>query len=229
MKILLFGDDWGVEKAIEHLPKNLLCGVIAAANRPQYHGTIRAISKEVGKVLIQPLYSHKKYKIFVDEVAKLKPDLIFINSYSMILREDILAIPRLGAVNIHGALLPKNRGPHPEQWALIKNEVETGVTLHEVTSIVDQGKIIDQQVIPICIEDTWVTLRKSQFATDTIIQRNFHDIINGSWTSYIQDEKRATTNSRRYPADGLFKLSDPTIDIYNKIRRFCPQCRQLIT
>ena len=81
------------------------------------------------------------------------PDLIFVNSYSMIRPEDILAISRFGGINIHGALLPKYRGRNPTQWSILNSETSTGVTIHEMTEGIDEGAIIAQQEVPIYFKD----------------------------------------------------------------------------
>lgn len=74
-------------------------------------------------MIIQPTFQSKYYADFNKKIDRLEPDLILINSYSMLIREDILKIPTHGALNIHSAPLPKYRGPNPIQWALSTGEV----------------------------------------------------------------------------------------------------------
>jgi len=66
----------------------------------------------------------------------------------------LLAIPRRGALNMHGSLLPKFRGRAPVNWAVLKGESQTGATLHAMTERADRGPILDQEAVPIGPDDT---------------------------------------------------------------------------
>lgn len=79
---------------------------------------------------------------FINKVKEINPDLIVVAAYGKILPLDILNIPRLGCVNIHGSLLPKYRGAAPIQRAVIEGEKETGVTLMYMAEGMDTGDMI---------------------------------------------------------------------------------------
>ncbi len=70
------------------------------------------------------------------------------------IHEEILEIPRLGAFNMHGSLLPKYRGRVPINWAILHGEKATGVTLHHMVKRADAGDIVDQEAVPIGPDDT---------------------------------------------------------------------------
>ena len=145
MRILAFGDDGGIPRLIRHLPQGVLVGIVGAEIRPQQHPELRWLAEAQGvPLLIQPRLTSPAYPAFIEQARTLAPDLILVNSYSMLLRPDILSIPRYGAVNIHGALLPQYRGCNPIQWALLNNETATGVTMHYMTAEFDAGDIIPQ-------------------------------------------------------------------------------------
>ena len=72
---------------------------------------------------------------FIEKIKSLNPDLICVVAYGKIIPEEILNIPRLGCINVHGSLLPKYRGAAPIQWAVINGEKETGIT----TMYMDKG------------------------------------------------------------------------------------------
>jgi methionyl-tRNA formyltransferase len=84
----------------------------------------------------------------------LRPDLIVSVAASQIFKEPLLAIPRLGCVNIHGALLPRYRGMLPSFWTLFNGEREGGVTVHYMNAGIDDGGIIAQRRFPIQPNDT---------------------------------------------------------------------------
>lgn len=220
MRILIFGDIPGIPQLLRHIPPKYLVGLVGASIRPQHLGEISNIAQTLSlPILIQPKITSPDYCTFVKEVEKLGPDLILVNSYSMILRKDVVDIPRYGGINIHGALLPKYRGCNPTQWAIINSEAFTGVTMHELSNQLDQGAIIDQRIIPISFEDTWQTISELiSLAADNLISANIDKILQGAWKSSTQDEAKSNYFRRRTPDDGLFNWNEPIIDIYNKIR-----------
>src|SRR5215210_2175981 len=75
-------------------------------------------------------------------LAPLRPDLIISRSFPWRIPADVLALPRLGAINGHPALLPKYRGPNPLRWALRNGDTELGYTVHWTTSDFDTGSIL---------------------------------------------------------------------------------------
>lgn len=220
MKILLFGDTLGIPQLLHHVPHANVCGIVVAANRPHGHIEMRklAVEREL-PFTIQPLPSNDDYSNFRQWVQALQPDLIWVNSYSMIIREDILSVSRLGGVNIHGALLPQYRGCNPMQWAIINYEMITGVTLHEMVAGVDGGAIIAQKYVPLCFDDTWNVLQaRIVQAADTLIVENLPAMLTGTWKAELQDETKAGHCRRRKAEDGRFEWQQPLVDIYNLIR-----------
>lgn len=82
-------------------------------------------------------------------LRELKPDALVVVAYGRILPEEMLEIPHLGAVNVHGSLLPKYRGAAPIQWAVLNGDAETGVTTMYLAKEMDAGDIIYQEATPI--------------------------------------------------------------------------------
>ena len=106
--ILVFSDDTGFPQLLKSLPVELVCGLVGAEIRPAQHPHLQRFAQIHGfPLLIQPRISTPTYSAFVGQLRKLRPDLILVSSYSMMLRPDVLAISRFGGVNIHGALLPQ--------------------------------------------------------------------------------------------------------------------------
>lgn len=224
IRILIFGDIPGIPQLLSHLPKENVVGIVGASIRSQYFEELKRLAEKINvPFLVQPKWKSKSYDDFKEEVLNLNIDLIWVNSYSMIIRDDVLNLPRLGGLNIHAALLPRNRGSNPTQWAIINGDFETGVTLHEIDSGIDTGPIIDQRKVPIYFEDSWIDVRdRLSKVTDELIQINCDKILTGNWVSNSQDKDQATVWHRRTPADSEFSWADPVIEIYNKVRALLP-------
>ncbi len=95
---------------------------------------------------------------FLEEVRSLEPDLIVVAAYGKILPGELLNLPPLGTINVHGSLLPKYRGAAPIQWAVINGEQETGVTIMQMDAGLDTGDILLPAAIPITEDDTAGTM-----------------------------------------------------------------------
>lgn len=224
MRLILVGDGPGISLLLRHVPAGNVVALIGAVIRPQYLAELKEIAAKLEvPLLVQPRLGASEYAAFVHSIAALQADLLWVNSYSMILREDVLASIRLGGLNVHAALLPRNRGCNPIQWAIIHGELETGVTLHEVSPGIDEGRIVDQRTVAIGVEDTWRTvLDRITRATDNLIADNLPKILAGCWSAVPQESSRASYGRRRTPGDGRFEWSMPVIAIHDQIRALLP-------
>jgi len=220
IRALLFGDPDGLPVLLRALPRACACGLVGAGIRPRQHAVLRQLADEHKlPLLIQPKASSPEYNDFSERVRSLVPDLILTHSYSMRLAPDILAIPKYGAVNVHGGLLPQYRGCNPIQWALLNRELETGVTMHHMTSEVDAGDIIAQRRVPILFTDTWRdVLARVTEATDTLLSEELGQLLSGVSARQPQDETRARRYPRRDPEDGRIDWRWSVLHIYNLIR-----------
>ncbi len=95
---------------------------------------------------------------FVATLKDLAPELMVVTAYGRILTHEMLAIPSVGFLNVHASLLPRHRGAAPINWALIRGDEETGVTIMWVTYEVDTGPILLQKPVPIRPSDNAGTL-----------------------------------------------------------------------
>ena len=152
-----------------------------------------------------PVYAPENinHPVWVNRIRAMAPDLIFSAYYREIVKPEILAIPRCGAVNLHGSLLPKYRGRVPINWAIINGETETGVTLHYMTAKPDAGDIIDQEKVAITEDDTAKTLfLKAVAAAKVMLKRTLPLLAAGKAPRTPQNDAEATTFGGRKPADG---------------------------
>jgi len=151
------------------------------------------------------------------------PDLIFSFYYRSMLPMPVLGKARLGAFNMHGSLLPKFRGRAPLNWAILKGETETGVTLHEMVEKPDAGRIVDQQATPIGPDETAVDVfRKMTVAAETVLQRSLPGILSGKPNLKPQNLTAGSYFGRRRPEDGRIDWSKSAQEIHNLVRAVAP-------
>ena len=79
---------------------------------------------------------------FIEKIKKINPDVICVVAYGKILPQELLEIPKLGCINVHGSLLPKYRGAAPIQWAVLNGETSTGITTMYMDVGMDTGDMI---------------------------------------------------------------------------------------
>jgi methionyl-tRNA formyltransferase len=156
---------------------------------------------------------------FIRYIRTLQPDLILSFYYRRLLSRELLAIPRLGGINLHGSLLPKYRGRAPINWVLVNGETHTGVTLHYMTEQADAGDIIAQRAVDIAFEDTALTLfeRVAQAALE-LFRETFPLIKAGIAPRIPQDPAQATYVGGRTADDGRLAWQRPALALYNLIR-----------
>ena len=156
---------------------------------------------------------------FVRLVRGLRPDLFLSVWYRRLLCPELLAIPRLGAVNLHGSLLPRYRGRSALNWVLVNGEKKTGVTLHYMVAEADAGDIIAQEEIEIDPTDTALTLTDKLVKAGTgLFERWYPSIRAGTAPCRPQDRALATTVGQRRPEDGRVSWRRPAQELYNLIR-----------
>jgi methionyl-tRNA formyltransferase len=156
-------------------------------------------------------------------VAQAKPDLIFSFYYRSMLPMSVLRHARLGAFNMHGSLLPKYRGRAPLNWAIVKGERETGVTLHEMVEKPDAGRIVDQQAVPIGPDDTAVEVfHRLTDAAEAVLKRSLPAVVKGQVQFKPNDLSRGTYYGRRRPEDGRIDWSKSAQEIHNLVRAVAP-------
>ena len=117
---------------------------------------VKVLAQDQGLTVLQPV--RLKDPEFVARLRDLAPELMVVTAYGRILTHEMLAIPSVGFLNVHASLLPRHRGAAPINWALIRGDEETGVTIMWVTYEVDTGPLFLQERVPILPEDNAGTL-----------------------------------------------------------------------
>lgn len=114
---------------------------------------VKEYALEKGLNIEQPL-KVKNNPEFVEKLKNINPDVICVVAYGKIIPKEILDIPRLGCINVHGSLLPKYRGAAPIQWAVLNGDKETGVTTMFMDEGMDTGEMIEKEVVKIGDNET---------------------------------------------------------------------------
>lgn len=155
----------------------------------------------------------------VARVRELAPDFILSFYYRNMITTDVLAIPRLGALNLHGSFLPKYRGRVPVNWAVINGETETGATLHYMVEKPDAGDIVDQEKVAIAFSDTaHDVFGKVTDAAVTVLARAWPQLRDEVATRIPMDLAAGCYCGGRKPADGRIDWKKSAVQIYNLIR-----------
>lgn len=146
-----------------------IIGVVTNPDKPKGRGMKLAYSRVKEYALEKNLKIYQPIKIknnteFLDEIKTLAPDVICVVAYGKILPKEILEIPKLGCINVHGSLLPKYRGAAPIQWAVLNGDKTTGITTMYMNEGMDTGDMILKEEVEIGPEETtgelWQKLSK---------------------------------------------------------------------
>ena len=161
LNILFMGTPDFAEESLKSIDKagfNIL-GVVTNPNKPKGRG-MKMVSSPVKEYALEkniPVYQPIKVRNnpeFIDEVKKMNPDVICVVAYGKILPEELLKIPKLGCINVHGSLLPKYRGAAPIQWAVINGDKKTGITTMYMDIGMDTGDMILKKEVDIGDNET---------------------------------------------------------------------------
>jgi methionyl-tRNA formyltransferase len=156
-------------------------------------------------------------------VRKARADLCVTAAYGQILSPDVLAIPRLGVINVHASLLPKYRGAAPIAYAILHGEKTTGVTLFRMEPRLDAGPILGQVETEIGPEETTGELeaRLAELAVPLTL-RVVGEIESGTERPVGQDASKATRAPRLKKTAGAIDWTKSAVEIHRHCRAMQP-------
>jgi methionyl-tRNA formyltransferase len=229
MNIVFFGtSDFALE--VLHRLIDSSHKVLAVVTQPdRQKGRALKIAPPPVKVLAEsrgiPVYqpNDASGKDSVTYLKRLNADLFVVVAFGQILKKEVLELPKIYSVNVHGSLLPKYRGAAPTNWAIINGESSTGVTVIKLNEKMDEGDMILKKEIAIDKEDTNVTLSEklSDLGADALIEA-MELISSGSARPEKQNASQATYAPKLKKEDGLIDWNEPATKIHNKVRGFLP-------
>lgn len=156
-------------------------------------------------------------------LANLKPDLLIVIAYGLILPSSILSIPTFGAINVHASLLPRYRGASPIQQALLEGDETTGVTIMKMDRGMDTGDIIQTESCSISKTDTAETLgeKLADLAVDPLVSV-INDFAHEKVSFTPQNHDKASYASKILKEDALLHWDMSAWILDRKIRAFYP-------
>ena len=229
MKIIFFGtSDFAVSALNELLlSKHKLLGIVTAVDKRKGRGQriglspVKSFAQKRGLALFQP--ADLRDAKFVQCLKNEPADLFVVCAYGRILTKEVLRIPKGCAINLHASLLPKYRGAAPVNWAIIRGEKETGVTVFKMDEYMDKGEIILQRKTDISLSDTAVSLAEKLSKIGAEVLLEAIDLIEQKKATFItQDESRASSAPKLKKGDGLINWEAAASEIHNRVRGLQP-------
>ena len=157
------------------------------------------------------------------ELAALQPDLLIVAAYGLILPPAVLAIPRLGCLNLHASLLPRWRGAAPIHWALLAGDAETGISIMQMDPGLDTGPVLARAAHPIPRGITGGELyeRLAKLGAETLLA-TVPEALAGRLTPEPQDEALATYAPKLDKSDLELDWSRPALELERRVLTFNP-------
>ncbi len=204
-----------------------IAAVYTQPDRPRGRGRglkpspVKDLALEKGLEVRQPL--NFKDRVDVEALAALKPDVLVVAAYGLILPRAVLDAPRLMPMNVHASLLPKYRGASPIQSALLDGEFVTGITIMKVEPELDSGPILLQKSLRIAENDHAGTIHDelARMGAKAIVEA-LDRLNKGRLVAIPQDDSKATYARKLGKTDGLLDWNRPAAEIHNRIRAMFP-------
>jgi len=198
--------------------------VVTVADDPrerQWYASVAATAADYGLRVIAPAEANTPD--LERTVSELRPDFLFSFYYRAMLGAPLLRAASRGALNMHGSLLPKYRGRAPVNWAILRGERESGATLHYMVERADAGDIVDQQPVPILLDDdAREVYAKVTVAAEMVLARSLPALVTGSAPRRPQPLLPGEYFGRRRPEDGRIDWTRQAADIHNLVRAVAP-------
>ncbi len=201
--------------------------VVTQPDRPKGRGRgissppVKRLALNMGYEILQP--RDIRDPAILSQLKAMAPDFLVVVAFGQILPQPLLDIPRYGAINVHGSLLPRYRGPAPIQWAIMRGEIKTGVTTILMDRGVDTGDMLLKSETPITPEDTAETLhdRLAVMGADLLIE-TIGGVMDGSVFPLAQDHKEATYAPMLTKENGRIHWNQSVREIDAHIRAMTP-------
>jgi len=206
---------------------NPVVGVVTQPDRPRGRGQrlsagpVKTVGVSAGIPVLQPL--SLKDPQLLERVAALRADLGVVAAYGKLLPESLLAMPRLGMINVHASLLPKYRGAAPIQRAVAAGERETGVSIMRVVKALDAGPVLATASVPIGPNATSIEVERDLAALGaSLLLQTVAKLAAGTAVETDQDDSRATYAPRLTKEDGRIDWTQTAQRIHDLVRALHP-------
>jgi methionyl-tRNA formyltransferase len=203
------------------------CAVLTQPDRPAGRGKhitaspVKQFAVEQGIAVIQP--TTLRDDDVVAELEALRPDIMIVAAYGLILPQTVLDVPRAGCLNVHASLLPRWRGAAPIQAAILAGDDQTGVCLMSMEVGLDTGPVYASKALSIGEHETAGELhdRLADTGADLLVQ-HLGEIMAGTIAATEQNEELATYAPKIKAADAAIDWHLPAAVLERKIRAYNP-------
>jgi methionyl-tRNA formyltransferase len=230
LRVLFFGTPAFAVPTLEALlvsPDATVVGVVTQPDKPRGRGQhvsaspVKARAESAGLPVLQP--TKLASGDFLDAARAFEPDLGVVAAYGRLLPEVVLALPRLGLINVHASLLPRWRGASPIERAIIEGDRETGVTIMRVVKALDAGAMIAVARTPIDPDETGEALegRLSEIGGSLLVS-TLPSLAAGTAREVPQDEALVTLAPRIAKTDGQIDWDAPARAVHDTVRALVP-------
>jgi len=229
MVVLFFGTPRFAVPTLQHLlgSSHTVAGVVTQPDRPRGRGQkvtfapVKALAVEHHIPVFQP--DRLKPPETAGTLRAWNADVGVVAAYGRIIPEHLLAIPRLGMINVHASLLPKYRGAAPVHRAVMNGDAETGVTIMRVVKELDAGAMIAKVTRPISPDDTSDVVEDALSELGAkLLLTVLDEMAAGSAREEPQDDSQATYAPRLTKEEGLIDWSESATTIHNRVRGLYP-------
>jgi methionyl-tRNA formyltransferase len=200
--------------------------VVTGPDRPSGRGhavrpnSIKARAAAHGLPTLQP---ERLDAQVLAEIGALRPDVSLVVAFGHILRDELIAVPRIGTLNLHASLLPRYRGASPIQAAIASGDGGTGMTLMRIVRELDAGPVGDTEPVAISPLDTASELEaKLASAAVALASRTLPLLGRGELSFRAQDRGRASFCRRLDKADGVLDFSAPAAVLSARVNALHP-------
>lgn len=204
-----------------------LVGVYTQPDRPAGRGKKLTPSpvKQLALTHDLPVYQPVNFRAEPDrdQLSALKPDIMIVVAYGLILPQSVLDIPRLGCLNVHASLLPRWRGAAPIQRAIEAGDPETGVTIMQMDAGLDTGAMLVKRTTPISTDDTSATLhdRLARLGADALLDA-LQQAANDTLRPEPQDDAHACYAHKLLKDEGRLDWQQSADTLARRIQAFNP-------
>ena len=201
--------------------------VVTQPDKPKGRGQalgippVKALALERGVPVLQP--TKLRTPPFADVLRELRPDVCVVTAYGKILPPDLLAVPRLGCLNVHASLLPRFRGAAPIQWAIAHGDAETGVCLMLMDEGLDTGPVLACRRQPIAPDETSAGLHQKLAALGgQLLRDELPRYLRGELTAQPQPAEGAVYAPIIKKEDGRLDFGRSAQELARRVRAFTP-------
>ncbi len=229
LRIVFFGTPSFATPSLQALiqSQHEVVAVVSQPDRPRGRGhelqatPTRQLADANGISVIQPL--KVRDEAFLQSIRDLHPDLGVVVAFGRILPDALLAIPRLGMINVHASILPRYRGAAPIQRAVLAGDAETGVTIMRVATELDAGPTFSVGTVPIPADATSGAIEAvlAQLGAALLLPV-VDDLAAGRAIETPQDHSRATLAPKIVKAEGAIDWTQPADVVHNQVRGLQP-------